>query len=268
MSRGSGDKAQFVSYGTGRRKLVAWCVPTFGMVSARWVAAHYRLGQPSNVAAVHLYVEGREVGDARNDLIARALAFDDASREVSHVFFLDDDVLPHPEALKKLHADDRDIVSGLYYMKYATPTPLVFHEEGEGVATRWTPGDIVDCAAHGMGLTLIKTAVLRRMRDELDLGVDQHGNPAWFRTLRDQAIVTPEGAKAFVNETEDVYFLKRARSLGYQPCVDTSPQAFGWHWSQEQHRAYPLKQWTEYQTTGRITWPDTAVGAVAWEDVA
>ncbi len=112
MSRGAGDQAVYTSHGNGRVKMIAFCIPTLGRVSMRFLEAHYQLGMPTNVPVVRVYVEGKEVGDARNECVARALQFDDGDeREITHIFFLDDDVLPHPEALKKLYAADRDIVS-------------------------------------------------------------------------------------------------------------------------------------------------------------
>lgn len=267
MSRAAGDATLYVAHGSGRRQLIAWGVPTLGMVPARFMGAHYALAQPTNVGVVHVYCEGKEVGDARNEIVARSLSFDNDAREVTHVFFLDDDVLPHPEAFKKLYANGRDIVGGLYYLKLATPTPMVLHDETFGVAKSWRPGELVECAAHGMGLTLIRTEVFKRMRDELDLGTDAFGFPQWFKTLKDHMIVGADGRPAFINETEDAYFCKRARSLGYQPCVDTSAQAFGFHWAQKEQRAYPLKQWKEHIEKGTITW-ETDDGPVVWEVAA
>ena len=269
MSRAAGDASVFSAYGSGRRKVVVFGIPSLGRVSLRFLEAHYRLAQPTNASVIHVYCEGKPVAEARNQIVAQALAFDDGEREVTHVFFLDDDVLPHSEAFKKLAADGRDVVAGLYYLKTAVPTPMVLMDDGDGVARSWVPGELVECSAHGMGLTLVRAEVFRRMRDETDIGTDEFGLPAWFRTLKDQRVLTPQGHEAHVNETEDVYFLRRARSLGYRPCVDTSAQAFGWHWAQAEQRAYPLKQWAEYVRTRRVTWDADAGGPpVVWEQVA
>ncbi len=264
MSRGASDQYVYQSHGNGKVKMVAFCIPTLGRVSTRWVEAHYRLGVPTNTPAIHVWVEGKEVGDARNECVARALQFEDEEREISHIFFLDDDVLPHPEALKKLHAANRDIVSGMYFLKTQTPTPMIVMDEGDGVAREFVPGELVECSAHGMGLTLVRSEVFKRLRDETDLGEDMHGYPKWFHTTRDSFIVDQHGRNKIVNETEDVYFLRRARALGYRPCVDTSAEAFGWHWAQNQQRAYPLKQWFEFQQHRTITWPLENKPPVVW----
>lgn len=264
MSRGASDQAVYAAHGTGKVPMIAFCIPTLGRVSMRFLEAHYNLGMPTNVPVIRVYVEGKEVGDARNECVARALQFDDDEREITHIFFLDDDVLPHPEALKKLHSAKRDIIGGLYYLKTQTPTPMIVMDEGDGVAREFIPGEVVECSAHGMGLTLIKAEVFKRLRDETDLGVDRHGYPRWFETIRDKALVDQHGNMKILNETEDVYFLRAARKLGYRPCVDTSAQAFGWHWQQGQQRAYPLKQWFEFQTKQTITWPLDHHPPVVW----
>lgn len=272
MSRGAADTVEHIIKSTSRRSFIALGLPTFGLVNIGWASRVFaQLKHPMNTVVRHYIVEGNEVGLARNEIVARALDVErqDPSMRCSHVFFIDDDVLVHSDALLKLYADERDIVSGLYFSKSSVPDALVLMEEG--TARRWRPGELVDCWAHGMGLTLIRAEVFRRMRDELELGTDREGNPEWFRTSRDVELTRPDGAPAIVNQTEDVYFLRRAAELGYQPCVDTSHQAFGFHWAQAERRAYPLKQWQEFVATGgkRITWTDTPDGQpVVWGEAA
>jgi hypothetical protein len=268
VSRGSGDSFQLIQKASGPREFIAMGLPTFGTVHIGWaMRAFGMLRIPMNRTMRHYIVEGNEVGLARNEIVARALEAEDQdpTMRCSHVFFVDDDVLLHPDSLLKLYQDDRPIVSGLYYSKSSVPEALVLMEEG--TARRWAPGEIVDCWAHGMGLTLIRSEVFRRMRDELDLGLDSEGNPCWFRTTRDAMLVRPDGAPAMMNQTEDVYFLRKAAQLGYQPCVDTSHQTFAFHYASHERRAYPLKQWEEFTETGgqRITWTDTPDGVpVVW----
>lgn len=266
MSRGSGDAFQLIQKKTGPREFIAMGLPTFGTVHIGWaMRAFGMLRVPMNRTMRHYIVEGNEVGLARNEIVQRVLESENHEMRCSHIFFVDDDVLLHPESLLKLYADDRDIVSGLYYSKTVVPQPLVLMEEG--TQRSWNPGEIVECWAHGMGLTLIKAEVFRRMRDELDLGTDSEGNPCWFKTTRDAMLIRPDGAPAMMNQTEDVYFLRRAAELGYQPCVDTSFQTFAFHWANNERRAYPLKQWEEFTETGgaRITWTDTPDGKpVVW----
>lgn len=270
MSQGSGDKFEFVSMSEKPREFVAIGIPTFGQVNIFWASRTFgMLRHPMNRSVMHFIVTGGEVGLARNEIVRKALAIEqkDPSRRCSHVFFIDDDVLAHPEALLRLLSIERPVVSGLYYAKTLTPQALVLMENG--VERRWRPGEVVDCWAHGMGLTLVDADVFRRLRDETDLGTDARGNPNWFETQRDVNIVAPDGRQAFWNATEDVLMLRKAAALGYQPCVDTSATAFGWHWSENEKRAYPVKQWKEYQEKGSITWTDTPDGEpVVWGEFA
>lgn len=265
MSRGAADSVQIVTHKTTPRDVIVLGIPTFGMVSIWFASRVFAMRMPMNRIVRHIYVVGKEVGDARNEIVARALDLekDDPSIRCSHVFFLDDDVLAHPDALVKLLSHKQPIVSGLYYAKTSVPTPLVFSGEYSGTPQSWTPGDLVPCWAHGMGLTLIEADVFRRLRDETDLGVDAAGFPNWFTTTRDGGIVTKDGVPASFNQTEDVAFLRRAAALGYQPHVDTSAATFGWHWDHRGQVAYPLEQWHEFQTKGSVTWK-TDTGAHTW----
>lgn len=269
--RGSNTYEHIVA-STAKRSFIAIGLPTFGQVNIGWALRLFRgLRDPMNTAVRYFIVEGNEVGLARNQIVARVFEVEakDPSIRASHIFFVDDDVLVHQDALLKLYAHDRDIVSGLYFSKSSVPDALILMEEG--TQRRWAPGEVVECWAHGMGLTLIKMDVFRRMRDELDLGVDAQGNPAWFKTGRDVALSRPDGTPAVINQTEDVYFLRRAAELGYQPAVDTSHQTFGFHYDHTARVCYPRKQWDEFVASGgtRITWTDTPDGQpVVWGEVA
>ena len=245
------------------REFIALCVPTFGQVHIYWASKLFgERRDPMNRDVRNFVCIGKEVGAARNELVQKVLEHEERTgRRCSHVFFVDDDVIIHPEVLVKLLEADRDIVSGLYYAKTAVAQPLVLMEDG--LSRSWVPGELVDCWAHGMGITLIRTDVFRRLRDETPLGVDDYGMPGWFKTVREVELYGANGHTVVRNQTEDISFLRKAAALGYQPCVDTSAQAFGWHWAAGEHRAYPLKQWVEFQQKGTITW-ETDAGPVVW----
>lgn len=267
MSRGAHDSIEMSVHPSGPRPVTVIGIPSFGMVHMFFVKGYYNLRMPMNTIAKHVYVVGKEVGDARNEIVARALELEaqDPSVRCERVFFIDDDIMLHPDVLLQLLSRQRPIVSGLYYAKTSVPTPLVLHGEFEGTPQTWIPGDLVECYGHGMGICLIAAEVFRRMRDELDLGVDRWGHPRWFQTTRDEAhpILAADGQRRILNETEDMHFLRRARELGYTTAVDTSAQAFGWHLDTKAMTAYPLQQFKEYQEKGTITW-QTKHGTVTW----
>lgn len=268
MSRGPADTHDISVHSTAPREFIAIGIPSFGMVHLFFMARMLNLRLPMNVTITWIYVVGKEVGEARNEIVAKALAREvaDPTQRCKAIFFIDDDVLLHPDCLLKLWAHQRPIVSGLYYAKTSVTTPLALLDEGEGTARSWVPGELLEVAGHGMGCTLIDADVFRRVRDA-GLEVDPHGFPAWFKTIRDAAVLTADGTQGTRNQTEDMFFLSRARELGYQPAVDTSPQTFAWHFDTRRMVGYPAKQWEEWHTTGRITW-ETDNGPVVWENAA
>lgn len=209
--------------------IIALGVPTFGAVSIQWHMHMLQLHTPLNRVVRHIYQQGQEVGDARNAIVERALGFRGMLGEcVSHVMFVDDDVLIPPDAVARLLAHKRPIIAGLYYAKTPAEQPLILGDRYEGVETNWTPGDVVECAGHGMGCTLIE----RRVFEALE--------PPWFKTTRDNT-ETPEGVGVHWFQSEDMYFLERARKAGFAPAVDTG--LFCWHYSMAEGVGYPLGRW-------------------------
>jgi hypothetical protein len=252
-------------------------VPTFGMVSIQWHVSVFGMRAPMNRALAWYHVVGREVGDARNEIVQHALAHVGAGGErASHVFFIDDDTLPPPDALISLLGRKLPIVSALYFAKTAHPQPLMLAEKLGGVIDTWEPGSLVPCYAHGMGCTLIELRVFRDLyaqgrvetAPKSDLNhcnvcggsgrakqspADACGGCfgtgqliAWFKTTRE--FRDQNGASVLHYETEDVHFLERAAAAGYQPTVDTAVLA--WHWDAGLRKAYPLDGWADKMRTG------------------
>lgn len=240
-------------------KVIYLAVPTFGQVSIEWHTHMMLLQNPLNKSVFHGCVRGTEVGTARNILVDQALHYrHPGGLTVSHVFFVDDDTLIPPYALTRLLSHKRPIVSGLYFAKTDVPQPLMLKDELSGLVESWTPGELVECDGHGMGCTLIEMRVFRDIAEKGLVGTEQwHGRDIWqfFKTTRDDVFLE-HGVPKVLNQTEDMYFLHRAKRLGYQPCVDTG--CFAWHWDEGKKTAFPLEQWQEFRTKGTVTWPQTA----------
>lgn len=225
---------EIYQYDQSEPRIIFVGVPTFGAVSIQWHGHMMQLQTPLNRVVRHCYIQGREVGDARNEIVRHALALEGPLGErASHVLFIDDDVLVPPDAIARLLAHKRPIVSGLYYAKTVTPQPLMLRDAQGGIITDFEPGSVVDCWAHGMGCTLIARDVFEAVE------------APWFKTTRQQQS-EHDGVPVFFSQTEDVYFLQRAKALGYQPAVDTS--LFCWHWQMSERQAYPLQQWKAQST--------------------
>jgi len=256
MTRAVGVELHVNEDRASKERVIYLGVPTFGVVSMRWHAHMLQLKNPLNRSVFHAYALGFEVGQARNYLVEQALHWqNDAGHTISHVFFVDDDTLIPPYALDVLLSRNRPIVSGLYYAKTESPQPLILMGPGQGTLHPVPRNTVVDCYAHGMGCTLIE---IRVFRDLLAKGLVEYETlengqrlPQFFKTTRDQVTPTEGQGNVVYNETEDVFFLKRAAQLGYQPSVDTS--VFAFHWDQKGGVAYPLDYWAEYQRTGNVT---------------
>lgn len=245
-------------------KFIAFCTPTLGMVSIEWASALRAMTLPLNTGYSEAFGKdsvGGEIAEGRNGCVATALSYESDRREITHLFWLDDDVVAPRSALMALMRHDADIASGVYFTKGEPCEPLIFPGRGCGT-TPFVPDRVFETWGHGMGLALVRTSVYKRMLAELNLPRDRYGRPAWYKTpsAEDAEIVDET---LFVGGTEDLYFLHRAGQMGYRPIVDTSRYAFGWHVNSETGLGYPLKQWKQYRARQPIVW-DTPDGPVTW----
>ncbi len=241
-----------------RTKVIARCTPTLGLVHCWWVQAAEGLLWPFNSGQTMLFAKdftGGEIAECRNQLVQTVLEAEAPEREMSHIFWLDDDVIAMRGAMLQLLGHNRDIASGVYFGK--TPgtgaEPLVFDAPCAGSAP-FTPDIQRESWGHGMGLTLVRTEVYRRMRDELDLPPDAKGNPEWYRTLGRAEDLEFKGDVAMTAATEDLYFLHRAGKMGYRPFVDMTKHAFGFHLDPRTERGYPEEQWRQFYDGTAIVW--------------
>ena len=230
------------------RKSIAIGLPTFGMTSMRWAMAYRDIQFPMNCKVSRAGALGLEIGVARNAIVQEVLAMES---KPTHLFFLDDDVIPAtPWVVIKLYQHDLPIVGGVYFHKGDYGEPLVFNEPGYGTVP-YDPRITEPVKVWGIhaGLTMYQTDLFRLMASELDLGTDGRGNPRWFYTRGDKL--------GEDKATEDMYFCEQVHKLGIAPHVDMSAECFGWHYdaTQSQHDvAYPRKQWQQFKETGTISW--------------
>jgi hypothetical protein len=218
-------------------------LPTLGTASMRWACRFRHVQFPMNCRFSELAIEGLPVDEARNAIAAAAVR----NPEVSHVWFLDDDVLVHAHALLQLLAGRKDVIGGVYFTKGAFGQPVVFEHPNAGPMEYMAGTGLHPVYAIGMGLTLIRTEVFRRLQAELDLGVDDHGNPQWFRTCDRPGDIE--------RLTEDTYFCRMCDRVGIERWVDTNPYSFGWHWDKTTGQAWPQPQWSQWESGRSVEWP-------------
>lgn len=120
-----------------------------------------------NTQVGQTFAHGQSPARNRNTMIQLAL-----DNDMTHILFLDDDVVPRPDILKRLLSHDKDIVTGLYLMRSHPHLPILFDESYTNGACRFTilrPGlkGLVEVKNTGLGAALIKTDVFRRMSDDL-----------------------------------------------------------------------------------------------------
>ncbi len=247
---------------------VAKCTPSLGQVSVWWSRMTESVLWPSNTGKAIFYLRdkvGGEIAEVRNAIVESVLAYDAQANPVSHLFWVDDDVLVFSGALRELLSHKRDIASGVYFQKMPgrTTEPLIYPTKNGG-ADHFVPDRYYEVWGHGMGLTLVRAAVYKRMRDELNLGLDKYGRPRWYHTTGpDDAVEVDAGGTVHTGYTEDLFFLDNAARLGYRPLIDTTKHAFGFHYDAEKDVGYPEEQWRQWVAGEPIRWW-TAAGEVVW----
>jgi predicted SAM-dependent methyltransferase len=181
-------------------------IPSFGMVSTYFMQGRMGQAMPLVSSAIDKFVIGKPIADARNEIVEFAL-----SQGANYIYWLDDDVIPPPDAFLKMYKHRVDIINGVYWSKSNPPMPLLFRNHFEGPYWDWHVGDLIEIDAAGSGLTLVKTDVYRKIKEP------------WYST--DYASF-PGVKSAPPNNTEDLYFYWKAREAGYKIWADTSIQAY------------------------------------------
>jgi GT2 family glycosyltransferase len=117
----------------------------------------------------------------------------------THVFVLDDDILPPPDGLLRLLAHDVPIVSGLCVQRDPPHLPAAYRRGADlhVPLTRFCAG-LQSVDAVGAACLLVKTEVFQRLE------------PPWF-----------EFAPGF---SEDLFFCAQARRHGYEVLLDFAVQ--------------------------------------------
>lgn len=112
---------------------------------------------------LHMFARGQSPAKNRNLIIQAAL-----DNECSHVLFIDDDVIPPPDILKKLLAHDKDVVSGLYPMRSFPHFPIAFDKVYENGFNRHLHlkdeiEGLIPITNCGLGCVLIKIEVFKKL---------------------------------------------------------------------------------------------------------
>jgi len=192
------------------KRSLAVCIPASGRaVPFDWAMTVPQIPNPPNLYLIRLTVVGRPTAEARNTLMDSTL-----EHECRLLWFIDDDVVPPPDALTKLvyqmeNHPEAAMVSAIVCSKQDPPAPCVFARAGDGPFWDWTVGEVFE-APGGVGLAccLIRTEWLERLdRPYCKFEEGKHrAGPSEFPML----------------VSEDLYFCNKIRNAGGVILVDGS----------------------------------------------
>lgn len=172
-------------------------IPSMDMVSVHFCRSLVTL-QKMDCCSVSFVINSL-VYTARNIICKQAI-----EGGYDYVLWLDSDMVFEPDILTRLLADERDIVTGLYFRRVSPFTPVLFSQldikgnecKFSGVDTY--PAELFEVAGAGLGCMLMRTKVLEKIAEE--------EGPVWF---------APMG-----NVGEDCAFCIRARKHGFKVYCD------------------------------------------------
>jgi hypothetical protein len=173
------------------------------VVPIAWALNLRRMVIPGEVAAV----SGMPYDMARNALCARAL-----TEGWEYLFFLDSDVTPPVDAIPRLMAHKKPLVSGVYHRRSEPAGVPVMIKGGQWVFDP-PPNRVIEVDVVGAGCLLIHRSVLEQLPPQ-----DERRGKRWFDWRVDMPGLPPGEAMS-----EDFTFnLHVKRTLGVPTLVDTS----------------------------------------------
>lgn len=199
--------AEWAKLGLYRDLSTVLVCPTRGVCSTRVAFSWMNLMGGFNAPLAKMCIEGYEVGEAYNQALIQILSTPQLAK-FQYLLTLEEDNTVSPDSLLKLYESIQkfDVVSGLYWLKGPDGCPQIWGDPTK--PNDFTPqaigsARVQECNGTGMGFALWRMDIFRNPGFE-------HGK--WFRT------VTAGGTAT----TQDLYFAKKARELGYKFAVDTS----------------------------------------------
>lgn len=152
-------------------------------------------------------VSGMPFDHARNVICQQAL-----DGGFTHVFHLDSDVIPPNDAVMRLLAHNKPIVSGMYSRR-SKPHGIPVMLKGGQWLTQFPMGQTIEVDLVGAGCLLIETDLLRQLPP-----IAPQKGKQWFDWRVDMASLLPQGEAL----SEDFSFCRWAQKHGHKIWVDTS----------------------------------------------
>lgn len=182
-------------------KKILVTIPTVDYIEPETFRSVYDLVVPEGHTVEFKYAKGNQIDQIRNLIAEWAKRYD-------YLLAVDSDIVLPKDALKKMLAADKDVVSGLYIQRIPnTHTVEAYMDAPHGGMTN-IPYDLlkgrglVCIAGCGFGACLIKGDVFRAMEYP----------HFYYKSALDHGHTI----------SEDIYFCKKARELGFTIWADTT----------------------------------------------
>ena len=170
------------------------CVPAMDMVATGFCQSLAMLQKSGHEVSIMFQV-GSLVYDSRNRLAKQALKM-----SADYTMWFDSDMIFEPDTMRKLLADDKDIVSGMYFRRSHPYSLVAFDEldiENKKFKDAEIPTELKAVDGVGFGCVLMKTEVLFNVAAKFG---------GWFDPINGFG--------------EDLSFCWRARECGYEVYLD------------------------------------------------
>lgn len=173
-----------------------------GMIPLKVMSRLISLDKPEGAEVNFGYVARMMIDKARNGMAQQCVTHGN-----DYICFIDDDQLIPKDFLTKLMSLDKDIIGTPIPSRNGNRELAVYDMEGNRMTSfkgTCRVGSI------GMGATLIKAKVLKKM-------IEEYGSPFQFETKIEKV----DGKDIIVEYSEDINFCRRAGELGFETwCTD------------------------------------------------
>lgn len=188
----------------------------------QWALGLRALSLPEKSAILPL--AGLPFDHARNALVKEMIRVN-----YDWIFFLDDDVLPPPDAFEKLRAHGKLAASGLYFRRTLPLIPVALHDTMPYPSPigGYLPGQQIEVDLVGAGCLLLHKKIFETLPKP------------WFEWRRDREDL-PERERV----SEDFAFCRKLREYGVKILLDTSVECthMGYGQSDVEGRFTPLEK--------------------------
>ena len=190
-----------------KKRGIGICIISRGTVPIKWMM-HMNMVKncfPGGTFWKYIIVERLSWAAARSECVRKCRA-----NNFQWLFFIDDDVFVPEHTLEMLLRSGKDVISGLYWTKSATPAPVIFKELGAGPMYNFEVDKVIPIGGSGLGCCLINMDVFDKF--------DEAGIPYF---VENWVYTAPDGNKMKCPIGEDHYFFLKAKEFGYQPYCHT-----------------------------------------------